>query len=217
MLMGSKDFKVFRLPLWPGRPPSEAVFDNLRPSPRLSVDSRPVSAPFMGIWDMQLCPASKWTLRLSSAPLAPERTWSPERKDWFSSLFPLLECPAGWQDVSLMKCRVCLQWDVCSCKQGGDKENLQTSLNTELLRISATGKRHHNWHTHIHMLLPLTSRTGDGLPNLVYYLGGSDKYTKRTSQLPDTAVSYILFVLFNSMFTETDLTIEPNYLTPISN
>lgn len=67
------------------------------------------------------------------------------------------------------------------------------------------------------MLLPLTSRTGDGLPNLVYYLGGSDKYTNRTSQLPGTAVSYILFVLFNSMFTETDLTIEPNYLTPICN
>lgn len=109
MLMGSNDFKVLRLPLWPGRPPSEAILDNLRPSPRLSVDSRSVSAPFTGVWDMQLCLASKWTLRLSSAPLAPERTWSPERNDRLSSLFLLLECPAGSQDVSLMKCRVCLQ------------------------------------------------------------------------------------------------------------
>lgn len=166
---------------------------------------------------MQFCPTSKWTLRLSSTPLAPERTWSPERKDRLSSLLLLLEYPAGSQDVSLMKCRGCLQWDVCSWRQGGDKGNPQTSLNTELLPFTANDKRHHSWHTPIHMLLPLTSRTIEGLPNLVYYLDGSDKYTNRISQLPDTAVSYILFVLFNSMFTETDLTIEPNYLTPICN
>lgn len=56
---------------------------------------------------------------------------------------------------------------------------------------------------------------------ITYYLSGSNKYTNyRRNQLSDTAVSYILkivLVLFKSMFTETDLTIEPNYLTPICN
>lgn len=42
MHIGSKDFKAFRSPLWPARSPSKA-------SQRLSVDSRPVSAPFPGI------------------------------------------------------------------------------------------------------------------------------------------------------------------------